>query len=437
MSIASSNFTWYNNSNNNQMVIDPTGTYVYINSVQEKTNFSGVYRVLISDPTQVQYMFQVYGGRGLAVDNTYIYVGNTNSTLTRVLISDPNQYDETFFTEFAPNFMVFDSTYTNLYVSEGSVLYKIPVANPSQKTFFLNNTQMNGRAVIDKTNTYMYIANSAFNYNQSVTRIPLNDPNSRINDWILLPGGGQPTGITFDNTGKYLLISNNMTGYISRYLLSNPTQFVEQWNPIGMGDPNGIALSNNILFVALNNYIGQIILEEPVRIACFNKDTKILTDNGYKLVQNLRKGDLIKTVRNGYKAIDMIGKKNLYNIASEERIKDQLYKYSPDKYPDLFEPLIITGCHSILVDRFTSDEQKEKTRALLGDIYVTDKKYRLPACIDSNSSVYNVVGDTTIYHLALENDDYYMNYGIYANGLLVETSSKRYLKEISGMKLLI
>jgi hypothetical protein len=29
-----------------------------------------------------------------------------------------------------------------------------------------------------------------------------------------------------------------------------------------------------------------------------------------------------------------------------------------------------------------------------------------------------------------------MNYGIYANGLLVESCSKRYLAELSGMKLL-
>jgi hypothetical protein len=38
-----------------------------------------------------------------------------------------------------------------------------------------------------------------------------------------------------------------------------------------------------------------------------------------------------------------------------------------------------------------------------------------------------------IYHIALENEDYYMNYGIYANGLLVETCSKRYLSELSDM----
>ncbi len=34
-----------------------------------------------------------------------------------------------------------------------------------------------------------------------------------------------------------------------------------------------------------------------------------------------------------------------------------------------------------------------------------------------------------IWHIALDNDDYYMNYGIYANGLLVETCSKQYLDQ--------
>ena len=50
------------------------------------------------------------------------------------------------------------------------------------------------------------------------------------------------------------------------------------------------------------------------------------------------------------------------------------------------------------------------------------------------AKVYEVPGEYTIYHVALENEDNYMNYGIYANGLLVETCSKRYLKELSGME---
>jgi hypothetical protein len=43
----------------------------------------------------------------------------------------------------------------------------------------------------------------------------------------------------------------------------------------------------------------------------------------------------------------------------------------------------------------------------------------------------------TIWHLSLENDNYYYNYGIYANGLLVETASKRMIREFSGMELIV
>jgi len=36
----------------------------------------------------------------------------------------------------------------------------------------------------------------------------------------------------------------------------------------------------------------------------------------------------------------------------------------------------------------------------------------------------------------LENENYFHNYGIWANGLLVETCSKRYLTELSNMELI-
>jgi hypothetical protein len=67
-------------------------------------------------------------------------------------------------------------------------------------------------------------------------------------------------------------------------------------------------------------------------------------------------------------------------------------------------------------------------------IYVTDDKYRLLTCLDSRSELIEDEKEYTIYHFVLENDDYYMNYGVYANGLLVETSSLRYMKELSYMK---
>ena len=131
----------------------------------------------------------------------------------------------------------------------------------------------------------------------------------------------------------------------------------------------------------------------------------------------------------------MIGKREIYHPASKERMKDQLYQCSPSEYPELFEPLVITGCHSVLVDWLTQ-EQGEKTTEDFGRIFMTDDKIRLMTFLDEKASVYEVPGSYTIYHFALENEDYYGNYGIYANGLLVESCSKRFMKESSTMILI-
>jgi hypothetical protein len=185
-----------------------------------------------------------------------------------------------------------------------------------------------------------------------------------------------------------------------------------------------------------NGGVGLIVLIIIPSPPCFKADTKLLTLNGYVQVQDLRKGDLIKTLQNGYKPIEMIGKRNIFHYASPQRIKDQLYKCTPANYPELFEDLVITGCHAILVDNFKDEQEKEKVFNLYKDIYVTEGKYRLPACLDDRSSVYEISDNFTIYHLALENDNYYSNYGIYANGLIVETCSKRYLREIANVQLI-
>ena len=168
-------------------------------------------------------------------------------------------------------------------------------------------------------------------------------------------------------------------------------------------------------------------------IVCFKQGSKILTDKGYICIELLKKGDLVKTLKHDFVPINMLGKREFYNPALKDRIKDQLYKCSQEQYPELFEPLIITGCHSILIEEYKDQEEREKTIEVVGNTYITDDKYRLPACVDERASIYETEGNTMIYHLALDCDDYYMNYGIYANGLLVETCSKRYLKELSNM----
>lgn len=176
-------------------------------------------------------------------------------------------------------------------------------------------------------------------------------------------------------------------------------------------------------------------------VACFKENSKILCYSNqdkkekYVKIQEIRKGDLVKTTYNGYVPVDMIGTTKLYNSGNKIRSQNKLYKCSLNKYPEVFEDLYLTGCHSILVDNLT-EKEKEKTIELMNDIYITDHKYRLMACLDERAEPYLEEGVYNIWHLALENNDYYMNYGIYANGLLVETCSKRYMKEFSGMELI-
>ena len=177
----------------------------------------------------------------------------------------------------------------------------------------------------------------------------------------------------------------------------------------------------------------------PLNPPCFGEDTKILGKIGdeeqYIPIKDLRSGSLVKTLKHGFIPIDMIGKSTIDNLGTDERVKSRLYKLSIEKYPELSEDLILTGCHSVLVDQLT-DEQRVKTIELMEHIYVTDGKYRLLTCLDDRSEPLVDEREFPIYHIALENEDYYGNYGIWANGVLVETCSRRYLKEFSKMIIL-
>ena len=182
--------------------------------------------------------------------------------------------------------------------------------------------------------------------------------------------------------------------------------------------------------LAFNLTISEVCFLEGTQILCFENEEEV-----YRPIENLRKGDLVKTIYNGYMPICMIGTTLLYNPGNDYRVANRLYKCSREKYPTLFEDLYITGCHSILVPWMT-DDQWENTKAVNGDVFVTDNHFRLVACADEKAEPFNKDGFVNIYHIALEHDDILMNYGIYANGLLVESCSERNLRELSNMRIL-
>jgi len=172
-------------------------------------------------------------------------------------------------------------------------------------------------------------------------------------------------------------------------------------------------------------------------VVCFKEGTQILCQvdgiEKYLPIESLKAGTLVRTSRDGYKKIELIAKGTISNPGHSERIEQRLYKCSTAKYPELKEDLYITGCHSILVDTLT-DSQREKTVQHIKRIFVTDSKYRLMACIDERAEPWASEGDYTIWHMALENENPKMNYGIYVNGgLLVETCAINFLKNRSNM----
>jgi hypothetical protein len=174
-------------------------------------------------------------------------------------------------------------------------------------------------------------------------------------------------------------------------------------------------------------------------VPCFLEGSTILCQvNGqdtYLPIETITPGTLVKTPLHGYKAVALIGKAEFHNPAHSERIQNRLYKCSPSAYPELNADLYITGCHSILVDSIT-DHQKDNMIAHLGKIFITDRKYRLIACADERAEPWNSEGMYTIWHVALEHEDHYMNHGVWANGLLVESCSINFMKNKSNLTLL-
>lgn len=222
-------------------------------------------------------------------------------------------------------------------------------------------------------------------------------------------------------SGDYTVGSNGSFGYTSWRIASNSSGSSEQ----------NIIYQNGDQLIPDGNYylypVAPCFLEGTTVLCCVDEIETYLP------IEQLKKGTLVKTLLDGYKPVYLVGKGTIHNPGTTDRTENRLYKCSVSNYPQLKSDLYITGCHSILEFPIT-EKQKEDTIQHMGRLYVTDKKYRLMACIDERAEPWNSHGEYTIWHIALENKDEKMNYGVYVNGgLLVETCSINFLKNKSNM----
>ncbi len=309
-----------------------------------------------------------------------------------------------------------------------------------QNTYLLYLNNNHGELVIDTT-VYPISANTAYIFNEGTQHSTQHTGNSpRL---LLGPMNefAQPVGfvVNYYSTEADALTYTNALGGGNSYVVGSGGPFgpgggYTYWrlasnssgsSPQNVGYPNGSTLISD----------GSYFLYPSA--PCFLEGSTILCQvNGvdqYVPVEDLKKGTLVKTSLDGYKPVVLIGKGTIQNPGHKERLEHRLYKCAPSKYPELNTDLYITGCHSILEFPIT-DTQKETILQHSGKVFVTDKKYRLMACIDERAEPWASEGTYTIWHFALDHSDERMNYGVYANGgLLVETCSINFLKKHSNL----
>jgi len=405
--------------------------------------------------------------------NTFIYASTDNGFIEQINISDgTDNNSEIYSNGTGTELLQMDIAGTYLYVADSinNVVSQIDLSyNPNVNTSWCSVNSPFGLVI---NGDFLYCTN-VDSGNTIISQINLSD-GSFANQYWCGGLGSDESLYSLAIYGNYMYVgTNNGVAQISMTdgVITNQSwcttyavaPFISIYNNImyattfGQGGCSVVEIdmaNGSILRSNINNGLvvqGTAVLGNQIYIAdyqdhsiiklslltssiCFHEDTKILTDKGYVVIRDLRKGDLVKTALHGFIPIESIGHSNIYNPSNLLRSKNRLYRCTKDNYPDLNEDLIVTGCHSILVDDLT-DEQKEDTIDMLGRIMITDKKYRLMACLDKRSEPYEMEGLHTIWHFALEHTDRRMNYGVYANGLLVETTSIRMMHELSGMEL--
>ena len=309
-----------------------------------------------------------------------------------------------------------------------------------KNTYLLYLNDAPGELIID-SQTYSIQSNTGFVFNEGLPHETVYTEN--VPRLLLGPMNefAQPVGasVTFYYASESDALSNsNLIAQYGNYTILSVAGY-NSWNIASTSTgPSPQNIVYNVGDILSGNGTTDLYYLYP-SAPCFLEGSTILCEvdgvEKYVPVEQLNNGTLVKTSLNGYKPVVLIGKGTIENPGDNERTENRLYKCSTTKYPQLKEDLYITGCHSILEFPIT-EKQKEDTIKHLGKLFVTDKKYRLMACVDERAEPWNSKGTYTIWHFALENNDEKMNYGVYANGgLLLETCSISFLKKKSNMSL--
>ena len=384
------------------------------------------------------------GPVGITIDplgNLYVANYRTSTVSKLVATGNPNEYSCTTLTFPGPNLLGSPAGITidslgNLYVANyrtSTVSKLVATGNPNEYscttlTFPGPNLLGSPAGITIDALGNLYVAN--FGDNNISKLVPTGNPNEYSCTTLSLTGDTLTgvRGLTFDSVG-YLYVAGRISNSVFKIVLSGTNGVVSTYISSGLIGPLMITVnSSNYLYIS--NYLGDSVAATTSPL-CFNHDTKILCLNKefqeqYIPIQDLRKGDVVKTYLHGYREIQFIGKGACSN--NPHVWYGSMYKMEKTDTNGLFEDLIVTGGHAILVDQVTEEQENAyEPLGVKGFSEKIDDKFLLLAAVSDQFVQLTDNEMYTYYHLVLENDgDDNQKFGIWANGILSESTTKQH-----------
>ena len=220
------------------------------------------------------------------------------------------------------------------------------------------------------------------------------------------------------------------------------------------GESNGSDLleMSSVTNVAFTNGDGSIDVV-PLDTICFAEGTTIMIIDPhtkitkYVPVETLRPGDKVVTHTHGpVKILAIVTNKNLpiKNVQTMNSTRSlrwfknsSLYLLRTEDHAELTHPLYLTGGHSLLKPQLSEREKKEMSKINWPKhFYKVDGMWKVLAHLHEHAEP--VVKSTRLYNLILEQDDMgdmFKNYGIYANGMLIESCNLEYISRVSSQSI--